>query len=81
MSYVITQPCFGAKYLSCMDVCPTNCIHEAEEMVYIDPEACIDCGACEPACPVGAPMAEDLVPVMWKEFIDINAELASRRNS
>jgi ferredoxin len=81
MPFVITQPCFGAKYLACVDVCPTSCIHEAEEMVYIDPESCIDCGACVPACPVGAPMDAMDVPAMWKEFIGINAELAARRGS
>jgi ferredoxin len=79
MSFVITAPCFGAKYLDCIDVCPTDSIHKAEEMVYIDPDTCIDCGMCEYACPVKAPMSVEDVPVMWKEFIDINAELAGRR--
>jgi ferredoxin len=79
MYFVITQPCFGAKYLDCMDVCPTGSIHEAEDMVYIDPQTCISCGVCVDACPVKAPMSVDDVPAMWKEFIDINAELAGRR--
>jgi ferredoxin len=81
MTFVITQPCFGAKYLDCVDVCPTESIHKAEEMVYIDPGTCVDCGVCAESCPVRAPMPLDEVPAMWKEFIDINAELAGRRAS
>ena len=62
MTYFITEPCIGEKDASCIDVCPVDCIHprtdeaewEKEEMIYIDPEECIDCGACEPACPVEA---------------------------
>jgi len=56
MTYVITQPCIGVKDRSCIDVCPMDCIHgrDEDEMLYIEPEDCIDCGACVPACPVEA---------------------------
>ena len=54
MTYVITEPCIGTKDRSCVDVCPVDCIHEGEDMLFIDPEECIDCGACEPECPVEA---------------------------
>ena len=62
MTYYITQPCIDVMDQSCVDVCPVDCIHfeEGEDrMLYIDPDECIDCGACEPACPVNAIYAED----------------------
>lgn len=82
MAYVITEPCIGTKDSACVDVCPVDCIHprkdEAEfatsEMLYIDPEICIDCGACEPACPVQAIFPQDLVPDKWTKYIALNAE-------
>jgi NAD-dependent dihydropyrimidine dehydrogenase PreA subunit len=75
MAYVITSPCIGTKDRSCVDVCPVDCIHDEGDidmMLYIDPNECIDCGACEPACPVSAIFAEDDVPDAEKIFIEIN---------
>ena len=76
MTYVICQPCIGVKDASCVDVCPVDCIHarEEDEQYYIDPEECIDCGACEPACPVDAIFEEGVVPAEWRDFTRINAE-------
>jgi NAD-dependent dihydropyrimidine dehydrogenase PreA subunit len=82
MTYVITQPCIGVKDASCVDVCPVDCIHptqseedfDSAEMLYINPDECIDCGACEPACPVTAIFEESAVPAEWKQFIKINAD-------
>ena len=51
MPYVITEACIGTKDKSCVDVCPVDCIYEGPEMLYIHPDECIDCGACEPECP------------------------------
>ena len=65
MTYYITQPCIDTLDQSCVDVCPVDCIHFEEgvdKMLYIDPDECIDCGACEPACPVSAIFAEDDLP-------------------
>ena len=64
MTYVITEPCIGVKDASCVDVCPVDCIHATDDdaMFFIDPDECIDCGACEPECPVTAIFAEDAVP-------------------
>ncbi len=82
MTYVITNPCVGVKDGSCVDVCPVDCIHpapgepefEQAEQLYLNPDECIDCGACEPACPVSAIFEESAVPAEWQNFIKINAD-------
>ena len=76
MAYVITEACIGVKDRSCVDVCPVDCIHDEGDVdlkLYIDPTECIDCGACEPACPVTAIFAEDDVPANLKAYIEIDA--------
>jgi ferredoxin len=82
MTYVIAEPCIGTKDTACVEVCPVDCIHprkdeasfEGDTMLYIDPEVCIDCGACEPACPVQAIFPQDLVPEKWAQYTQINAD-------
>ena len=85
MTYVITETCIGEKDRSCIDVCPVDCIHDdvhldsvaedesKDKILYIDPDECIDCGACEPACPVEAIFEEDAVPDAQKQYTAINA--------
>lgn len=76
MAYVITEACIDVMDQSCVDVCPVDCIHFTagiDRMLYINPEECIDCGACEPACPVNAIYAEDAVPDSQEAFKAINA--------
>ncbi len=75
MTYVITAPCIGTKDASCVEVCPVDCIHTTDDdaIYFIDPAECIDCGACEPACPVTAIFAEDDVPADQTAFTEINA--------
>ena len=76
MTYVITTPCIDTTDQSCVDVCPVDCIHfeeGADRMLYIDPDECIDCGACEPACPVSAIFSEDDTPADQEAFKEINA--------
>lgn len=74
MAYVITEPCIGVKDKSCVTVCPVDCIYEGEEMLYINPDECIDCGLCEPECPVTAIFVDTDVPEEWKHYIEINAQ-------
>ena len=76
MTYVIAEPCIDIKDRSCVDVCPVDCIHEAGRILVIDPEECIDCGACEPECPVEAIFPEDVLPDKWSPFVEINATYA-----
>ena len=74
MTYIIAEPCIDIKDRSCVDVCPVDCIHEAGRILVIDPEECIDCGACEPECPVEAIFYEDDTPDQWKDFYKANVE-------
>src|SRR5580658_3088922 len=86
MAYVIAEPCIGTKDTACVDACPVDCIHPkkdeekhgAEEMLYIDPVECIDCGACVPVCPVSAIFALDDLPEKWKDYTERNAKYFGR---
>jgi ferredoxin len=81
MAYVIAQPCIGTKDTACVAVCPVDCIHPTKdeaayatvEQLYINPDDCIDCGACVPECPVDAIFSGDEVPDQWKDFTAKNA--------
>jgi NAD-dependent dihydropyrimidine dehydrogenase PreA subunit len=76
MTYVITDPCIDTLDKSCVEVCPVDCIHYDEGVdrkLYIDPDECIDCGACEPVCPVTAIFAEDDVPSGQEAYTEIDA--------
>jgi NAD-dependent dihydropyrimidine dehydrogenase PreA subunit len=79
-------PSIGTKDNSCVEVCPVDCIHptpdeasyDEVEMLYIDPEECIDCDACVEACPVDACFAEDQLPAEWEKYTQINADYFKR---
>jgi ferredoxin len=76
VAYVITQPCIDVKDKSCIDVCPVSCIYidsdDLDRKLYIHPDECIDCGACEPECPVNAIFEQSAVPPEWEEFIELD---------
>ena len=72
MPYVVTEPCIGVKDKSCMTVCPVDCIYETENMVVIHPDECIDCGLCEPECPVTAIFVDTDVPEQWASYVELN---------
>lgn len=76
MTYVVTENCHMCRFTDCVVVCPVDCFHADDEMVYVDPDECIDCGACVPECPVEAIFPEDEVPEDQKKWIEINAEKA-----
>jgi ferredoxin len=81
MAYVVTAPCFGCKYTDCVVVCPCECFHEGDQMLYINPDDCIDCDACRVECPVEAIFPEWDVPEEWQSFIQLNAEMARKMPS
>ncbi len=76
MAYVICEPCVDVMDTACVDVCPVDCIHttDGEKQLYINPDECIDCAACEPACPVDAIFMESDVPAEWHSFVEINSQ-------
>ena len=76
MAYVVTENCHKCRFTDCVVVCPVDCFHGDAEMLYIDPDECIDCGACAPECPVEAIFSMDEVPENQKKWIAINAEKA-----
>jgi ferredoxin len=73
MAFVVCEPCHDCKYTDCVVVCPTECFYQDEMQLYIDPDNCIDCGACVPECPVGAIFHESNVPIPWADFVQLNA--------
>ena len=76
MPYIVTEACIKCKYTDCVEVCPVDCFYEGENMLVIHPDECIDCGVCEPECPVDAivpdsdPKAEALAE-MNREFSEL----------
>lgn len=72
MAYVIVSPCIDEKASDCVETCPVECIHEGEDQYYIDPDTCIDCGACAAVCPVAAIYYDADVPDDEKSFIEKN---------
>lgn len=86
MAFVIAEPCIGTKDTACVDACPVDCIHPKKKttyddgrttfddvsQLYIDPEVCIDCGACVPVCPVSAIFPLEDLPEKWKQYAELN---------
>ncbi len=89
MSHYIAEPCIATKDTACVDVCPVDCIHprkdepdfKSAEMLYIDPDTCIDCGLCVDECPVQAIFAEDELPEKWAGFAEINQRYYENKTS
>ncbi|MSP53089.1 MAG: DUF3470 domain-containing protein [Gammaproteobacteria bacterium] len=76
MTFVVTDNCIKCKYTDCVEVCPVDCFRQGPNMLVIDPDECIDCGLCEPECPINAIVPEDDIPEDKKELIALNAELS-----
>lgn len=75
MTFVVTEACIKCKYTDCVEVCPVDCFYEGENMLVIHPDECIDCGVCEPECPVEAivPESEELI-----DWVERNREYATQ---
>jgi ferredoxin len=74
MTFVVTDNCLRCRYTDCVAVCPVDCFHGDAEMLYIDPDLCIDCGACVPECPVEAIYEEGTLPADLEPWLAVNAE-------
>jgi len=77
MTYVITEACMDVMDKSCIQECPVDCIKVGKNMLYINPNDCIDCGACLPACPVEAIYYENDLPSNLAHYKDINKDFFS----
>jgi ferredoxin len=75
MTYVVNDNCIKCKYMDCVEVCPVDCFYEGENMLVIHPDECIDCGVCEPECPVEA-IKPDTEPGL-EQWLEVNAQYAS----
>jgi len=74
--YVVADPCVKCKYTDCVTVCPVDCFHEGANMLVIDPEECIDCGACVPECPAEAIFLDEDLPAKWANYTQLNEQYA-----
>ncbi len=74
MTYVITEACIDVLDKGCIEECPVDCIYEGDRMLYIHPDECVDCGACEPVCPVEAIYYEADLPGELQDFHAVNTE-------
>ena len=74
MTHVVTEPCIKCKFTDCVAVCPVDCFHEGANMLVIDPDECIDCGACVDECPVTAIFPEEDLPEKWQDFLELNTK-------
>ena len=68
MTFVVTDNCIRCKYTDCVEVCPVDCFYEGENMLVIHPDECIDCGVCEPECPIEA-IVDDSHPLGQKFLV------------
>jgi ferredoxin len=68
MAYVIAEPCVDVHDRGCVDECPVDCIFDGVRKSYIQPDTCVDCGACEPVCPVSAIFSEEELPAEWAAY-------------
>jgi NAD-dependent dihydropyrimidine dehydrogenase PreA subunit len=74
MAYVIAEPCIDVKDRMCVQECPVDCIYEGGRKLYIQPDECVDCGACEPVCPVEAIYHQEDLPADWSFYAAVNRE-------
>lgn len=75
MTYVVTEACIKCKYTDCVEVCPVDCFYEGENMLAINPDECIDCGVCEPECPIDAIKPGDLEEVL--PYLELNKKYSA----
>jgi NAD-dependent dihydropyrimidine dehydrogenase PreA subunit len=73
LTYVIGAACIDVMDRTCVEECPVDCIYEGARSLYIHPDECVDCGACEPVCPVEAIYYEDDLPADQQPYLEDNA--------
>jgi ferredoxin len=76
MTYIVNDNCIRCKYTDCVEVCPVDCFYEGENMLVIHPDECIDCGVCEPECPIEAILPD--TDSEAKKWVEMNREYAEK---
>jgi ferredoxin len=76
VTYIVNDNCVRCKYMDCVEVCPVDCFYEGENMLVIHPDECIDCGVCEPECPVDA-IKPDTEPGL-ESWIELNRDYSEK---
>ena len=74
MTYVVGEECIKCKHTDCVEVCPVDCFYEGKNTLVINPDECIDCGVCEPECPVGAILPDTVAGTELEYWMKFNAE-------
>jgi NAD-dependent dihydropyrimidine dehydrogenase PreA subunit len=74
VTYVIAEPCVDVRDRACVDECPVDCIYDGLRKSYVQPDECVECGACEPVCPVGAIFHEEDLPAGWRGYAAVDRE-------
>ena len=76
MTYIVLENCIKCKHMDCVEVCPVDCFYEGENMLVIHPDECIDCGVCEPECPIEAIKSEDELHENEQKMVEVNKKYA-----
>ena len=76
MTYIVNENCIKCKYTDCVEVCPVDCFYEGENMLVIHPDECIDCGVCEPECPIEAILPDTEADA--EKWVELNREYAEK---
>lgn len=76
MTFVVTDVCIKCKYTDCVEVCPVDCFYEGENMLVIHPDECIDCGVCEPECPIEAIIPDTEAEA--EKWLELNREYSEK---
>lgn len=77
MTFIVTDKCIKCKYTDCVEVCPVDCFYEGENMLVINPDECIDCGVCEPECPIEAIKSDEEIEAGEEKWLDINTKFSA----
>ena len=77
MTFVVTEQCIKCKYTDCVEVCPVDCFYEGANMLVINPDECIDCGVCEPECPVEAIKSDEELAPGEESWLDFNTKFSA----
>jgi ferredoxin len=77
MPFVVTGKCIKCRYTDCVEVCPVDCFYEGENMLVINPDECIDCGVCEPECPISAIKPDEELAPDEREWAEVNRKFSA----